>query len=61
MEFERREEELTAADWKHMYCVLLKGIDAALSAETAFAVRGVLRKAVEEAEEYYISAASFEN
>ena len=66
IEFEREREELSASDWKHMYCILLRGIDAALErmpvdSRGAFAAGCVLRKSMEEAEEYYISSAKSEN
>ena len=51
-------EELTAADWKHMYCVLLRGMDAAMERLTSgatIAARRALEKSMDEAEEYYIS------
>ena len=52
-----REEELTAADWKHMYCILLRGMDAALEhlPDASFAARRALETSMDEAEEYYIS------
>lgn len=52
-----REEELTAADWKHMYCILLRGMDAALEhlPDAPFAARRALETSMDEAEEYYIS------
>jgi len=59
-----REEELTASDWKHMYCILLRGMDAALerlAVNAPYAARSALESSMEEAEEYYISAAGFEN
>ena len=66
MEFESREDDLSASDWKHMYCILLRGMDDALTllpkdSRGAFAAGCVLRKAVEEAEEYYISAVEEKN
>ena len=66
MEFENKKEELSASDWKHMYCILLRGIDAALElmpvdSRGAFAAGCVLRKSMEEAEEYYISSVQGEN
>ena len=51
-------EELTAADWKHMYCVLLRGMDAAMERLTSganIAARHALETSMDEAEEYYIS------
>lgn len=58
-----REEELTASDWKHMYCILLRGMDAALEhlPDAPLAARNVLETAVEEAEECYITAAGSKN
>ncbi len=59
-----REEDLTASDWKHMYCILLRGVDAALErlpADAPFAARRALETAMDEAEEYYISAGKSEN
>ena len=53
-----REEELTAADWKHMYCILLRGMDAALErleVDAPAAARRALETSMDEAEEYYIS------
>ena len=66
MEFEKNKEELSASDWKHMYCILLRGMDTALDllpvdSRGAFAASCVLRKSMEEAEEYYISAVKGEN
>jgi hypothetical protein len=57
-------EELTAADWKHMYCILLGGVDVALERLTsgaAIAARRALETSVDEAEEYYISRDGREN
>jgi hypothetical protein len=51
-------EELTAVDGKHMYCVLLRGMDAALErlkADAPVAARHALETSMDEAEEYYIS------
>ena len=66
IEFEREREELSASDWKHMYCILLRGMADALDlmpvdSRGAFAAGCVLRKSMEEAEEYYISSAKSEN
>ena len=49
-----------------MYCILLRGIDAALElmpvdSRGAFAAGRILRKSMEEAEEYYISSVQGEN
>lgn len=60
--FER--EELTASDWKHMYCILLWGMDTALermSAGAPAAARRALETSMETAEEYYISAGGGRN
>ena len=57
-------EELTASDWKHMYCILLRGTDIALerlALDAPFAARRALEMSVEEAEEYYLSAGGGEN
>ena len=66
MEFENQKEELSASDWKHMYCILLRGIDTALEllpgdSRGAFAAGCVLRKALDDAEDYYISSGKEEN
>ena len=66
MEFEQKKEELSASDWKHMYCILLRGMDAALDllpvdSGAAFSAGCVLRKSMEEAEEYYIASVGSEN
>ena len=66
MEIKDREEELSASDWKHMYCILLRGMDAALDlmpvdSRATFSASRVLRKSMEEAEEYYISSVGNEN
>ena len=66
MEFEHEREELSASDWRHMYCILLRGMADALDlmpvdSRGAFAAGCVLRKSMEEAEEYYISSAKSEN
>ena len=66
MEFENQKEELSASDWKHMYCILLRGMADALElmpvdSRGAFAAGCVLRKSMEEAEEYYISSVQGEN
>ena len=53
-----REEELTASDWKHMYYILLRGMDAAmerLEVDAPAAARRALETSMDEAEEYYIS------
>ena len=59
-----REEELTASDWKHMYCILLRGADIALERlllDAPVAARRALEATMDEAEEYYISEADLEN
>ena len=55
-----REVGLTAREWKRMYIILLRGIDRALDAlpvsgETRAATH-FLRKALDDAEDYYITA-----
>ena len=66
MEFEHEREELSASDWKHMYCILMRGMADALDrmpvdSRGTFAAGCVLRKSMEEAEEYYISSVQGEN
>ena len=66
MEFKHQKEELSASDWKHMYCILLQGMDEALEllpadSRASFLAGRILRKSVEEAEEYYISVVEGEN
>ena len=66
MEFENQKEELSASDWKHMYCILLRGMADALDrmpvdSRGALSASRILRKSMEEAEEYYISSAKSEN
>ena len=59
MQTELDQKDLTASDWKHMYCILLRGMDAALerlSAGASFAARRALETSMDEAEEHYISA-----
>ena len=66
MEFEHRKDDLSASEWRHMYCTLLRGIDAALErmpvdSRDAFSASRILRKSMEEAEEYYIASVGSEN